>query len=271
MGYKLYMVNDHNMITTICNNIKNSTVRNEHDEPSGFFISNNYCGYIFEKYSKESSVQLLYCICTQKQFKMLQKKSDIDVHDSDDIVKLYTRKGNYYHLHYGKRDLVCTDFSARPNQKEIMDTIIKYYKENKSCVAMITGSPGTGKSIMGILIAKELKGSLCKTYSPISPGDNLENIYNKVNPTKNEPLVVILDEVDVIFHTFQENLIAYHKDIPTEVYNKITWNNLLDDINLKLYPNMILILTSNLNRDAIEEKYDSSFVREKRVNVYANL
>jgi len=162
MGYKLYMVNDCNTITTICKNIKWSTICNEQDEPSGFFISKNYCGYIFEKLNKDSSVNLLYCICTSKQFKELQKKSDVTIKDTDDIIKLYTRKGNYYHLHYGKRDLVCTDFLGRPKQTEIMNSIIEYYKKNRTCVAMISGTPGTGKSIMGILIAKELKGSLCK-------------------------------------------------------------------------------------------------------------
>jgi len=271
MGYRLYMVSDHNTITTICKNVKNSTICNEQDEPSGFFIGWYYCGYIFEKTSKDSAIELLYCMCTKKQLKELQKKSDVFVKETDETIELYTRKGHYYHLHYTKRELICTDFSARESQKEIMTSIIDYYNKKRTCVAMISGQPGTGKSMMGILLAKELKGSLCKTYSPISPGDTLENIYNKVNPTKSKPLIIILDEFDVILHTFQDNLIMLHKDIPTEVYNKITWNNLLDDINLQLYPNLILILTSNMTKQAIEEKYDPSFVREKRVNVFVSL
>jgi DNA replication protein DnaC len=278
-GYTLYIINDYNTITTICKNIKYSTLRNEQDEPSGFFISKKFCGYIFEQLNKDSSVNLLYCLCTATQFKELQKKSDSIITKSDKSIDLYTRKGNYYHLHYVKRDLVCTNFIAksgehsdsRSNQKDIITNIIEYYNQNNTCVIMISGEPGTGKSIMGVLIAKELNGSLCKTYSPITSGDTLENIYNKANPTKLKPLIILLDEFDIILHSFHENKVELHKDVPTEVYNKITWNNLLDDINMKLYPRLILILTSNLDKEQIEAKYDPSYIREGRVNMYVKL
>ena len=63
-----------------------------------------------------------------------------------------------------------------------------------------------------------------------------------------------------------------HKDIPTEVYNKTTWNTLLDDINIKLYPYLIIILTSNLSNSDIDLKYnDTSYIRTGRVNIYHNL
>jgi hypothetical protein len=62
-----------------------------------------------------------------------------------------------------------------------------------------------------------------------------------------------------------------HADMPTEVYNKTTWNTLLDDINIKLYPYVIIILTSNLSKDEIDLKYDPSYIRNKRVNIYHNL
>jgi len=267
-GYTLYIVNDYNVITTICKNIKYSTLRNEQDEPYGFFISKNFCGYI--KQDDDNSVSILYCLCTASQFCKLQKKSD-SISTDDEIINLYTRKGNYYHLHYTKRDLVCTNFIARPKQETAISDIIEYYNQHNTCVSMISGEPGTGKSIMGVLIAKKLNGSLCKTYSPITTGDTLENIYNKANPTKENPLIILLDEFDIILHSFHENKIELHKDIPTEVYNKITWNNLLDDINMKLYPRLILILTSNLYKEQIEKKYDPSYIRDGRVNIYVQL
>ena len=268
-GYTLYIVNDYNVITIICKNIKYSTLRNEQDEPYGFFISKNFCGYIEQ--NTDNSDSILYCLCTASQFKELQKKSDSIVTENDQFINLYTRKGNYYHLHYTKRDLVCTNFIAKPKQEDIISNIIEHYNEHNTSVIMLSGEPGTGKSMMGALIAKKLNGSLCKTYSPITAGDTLENIYNKANPTKENPLVVLLDEFDIILHSFHENKIELHKDIPTEVYNKITWNNLLDDINMKLYPRLILILTSNLYREQIETKYDPSYIRDGRVNMYVKL
>ena len=62
-----------------------------------------------------------------------------------------------------------------------------------------------------------------------------------------------------------------HKNIPIEVYNKTTWNNLFDDINLMLYPNLIVILTTNLTNTLIKEKYDLSYIRKGRVDIIKQL
>ena len=132
---------------------------------------------------------------------------------------------------------------------------------------MISGSPGAGKSAMGILIAKELNGSLCKTYNPTNPGDNLENVYNQVNPTITNPLVLLIDEFDILLESFHNHQVVMHKNIPIEVYNKTTWNNLFDDISIKVYANVIVILTTNLTRETIEKNYDPSYIREKRINL----
>jgi deoxyadenosine/deoxycytidine kinase len=137
---------------------------------------------------------------------------------------------------------------------------------------MISGKQGIGKSTMGILLANKLKGSLCKTYSPIEPGNKLESLYNKVDPTFNNPLIILLDEFDILIDAFHNNNIILHKNIPIEVHNKITWNSLFDDIKLKLYPNIIVLLTSNLSKEDIEKKYkDKSYIREGRINMYHSL
>jgi hypothetical protein len=76
------------VITTICKNIKYSTLRNEQDEPYGFFISKNFCGYI--KQDDDNSVKILYCLCTTSQFCKLQKKGDSISTENDEIINLYT-------------------------------------------------------------------------------------------------------------------------------------------------------------------------------------
>jgi DNA mismatch repair protein MutS2 len=83
--------------------------------------------------------------------------------------------------------------------------------------------------------------------------------------------LLLIDEFDVILDKIHNNKITMHADMPTEVYNKTTWNTLLDDINIKLYPYVIIILTSNLSKDEIDLKYDPSYIRNKRVNIYHNL
>jgi hypothetical protein len=266
-GYTLHVVTQPTTVTTICKSIKCSSMRNEEGEPMDFFVGKYYCGYI----SGMNHEKVLYCLCTDNQFREFKKNNDIIIEETDDIIQLYTRSGTYFYFEYTKRDLVCTHFSPREKQKKIMEKIIKHYKETNVCVAMISGKPGTGKSLIGFLLAKEFKSSFCKTYNPSNPRDTLENLYTKVNPTFDKPLIILLDEVDVIFKAIEDGTIQHHKTSPTEVYNKTTWNSLLDDINFPLHPFVILILTTNLSKKKVMEEYDKSYTRMGRINVYAKL
>uniref|UniRef100_A0A6C0DC19 ATPase AAA-type core domain-containing protein n=1 Tax=viral metagenome TaxID=1070528 RepID=A0A6C0DC19_9ZZZZ len=269
-GYSFYCITENNLITTITKKIKYSTMRDEQDDPSGFFVGKYYIGYILTA-TTEKTTKTLYCLCTRSQFDKLKYKQDEVVKETDIFIDLYVRKGNYWNFMYKQRRLNCTRFIPKPNQQNIIEQVIPFYKDNNRCVIMISGNPGTGKSIMGILIAKEMNGVLCKTYNPTTPGDNLENIYNQVNPTINTPLILLIDEFDILIETFHNKQAKIHDHIPTEVYNKTTYNNLFDDINLTLYPNVVVILTTNLTKEMIEEKYDSSYIREGRVDMIFNL
>lgn len=265
-GYSFYLITEINTITTISKNIKYSIIRDDREDPSGFFIGWYYIGYIFTS-TKDSEKGLLYCLCTSSQFKELNKKKDAIIIETDKFIDLYTKKGSYYYPYYKKRILNCTHIIPNEKQDSIINKIIEYYKLNNKGVFMISGKPGTGKSIMGILLAKILGGSLCKTYNPTIPGDNFENVYNQIDPTINNPLILLIDEFDVIIHSFHTKKLVQHKNISTEVYNKTTWNNLFDDISIKVYANVIVILTTNLTRETIEKNYDPSYIREKRINL----
>jgi hypothetical protein len=100
---------------------------------------------------------------------------------------------------------------------------------------------------------------------------NLNSLYSKVEPTKANPLIILIDEVDIIFNKITIDLFVQHKSIPTEVHDKITWNRLMDHIQAGIYPNVILVLTSNLTRSEICSKYDNSFIRPGRVDSFHNL
>lgn len=268
--FQLYRTFDIDTITTISKNISISTVRDERNEPCCLFIGKYYIGYIY-KSSNNKENNILYCLCTENKFEELKKKKgEIEI-DTDKYIPLYTRRGNNFNFRYGKRKLNCTKFLATDSQKKIINEVSTFYQNNNNCVIMISGRPGTGKSSMGILIAKELNGSLCKTYDPTNPGDYLENVYNQVNPINKNPLILLIDEFDILLHSLHNKLVVLHDNIPTEVSNKTKWNNLFDDFNLKLYPNLIVILTTNLTRKTIEQKYDSSYIRPGRVNFHYNI
>jgi hypothetical protein len=270
-GYSFYNVTDSNVITCISNNIRYSTIRNEDEDPSGLFIGYYYVGYISARLNKESP-GLLYCLSTEKMFKELTKKECISTDETKIVfISLITLKGNYYCRYSRKRDLECSHYLPKENQEQVINDTLDFYNNNNICVTMVYGNPGTGKSIIGLLIAKQLKGSFCKTYNPSFPGDTLENIYDNAQVSKTKPLILLIDEFDIILDRFHNEKIHLHKDIPIEVHNKTTWNSLLDDINIKLYPYLIIILTSNLSESEIKTKYDASYIREGRVNIIHNL
>ncbi len=277
-GFSFYSINNTNLVITISKKIKYATIRNEDNEPSGLFFgfapSENdffhryYFGYIAEGSSKEANAMTLYCLAHPSVFLVLKKKDDVK-QPNDQTIKLLVRVGNYYCLRYKERDLICTHFIPTEKQALIIDQIIDHYTRNQICVGLVCGSPGSGKTALGTLLAKQLSGSLCKTYRPTDPGDNLENIYNKVNPTSKTPLIILLDEFDILLDSFHNTTAKLHKAIHTEVSSKILWNSLFDDIQSKLYPFTIVILTSNLERETLETKYDPSYIRPGRVHVYA--
>jgi Cdc6-like AAA superfamily ATPase len=125
--------------------------------------------------------------------------------------------------------------------------------------------------MISILIAKKLKGELVRTFNPSEPGDSISSLYNQVSPNKNKPLIIVFDEVDIMMDKIYNNKIVPHKHIPIEIQDKSSWNRFFDDINLGLYPYVILVLTSNTFANNIETKYDSSYIRDGRVHVKCEL
>ena len=65
--------------------------------------------------------------------------------------------------------------------------------------------------------------------------------------------------------------IESHKNIPTLVRNKSSWNTLLDKIQLGIYPNIILLLTSNMGIKKINQTLDESYLRQGRMDIIASL
>ena len=269
LGFTVYYTVDKNTILKISNKIEHSAMRSEKNDPAGFFFGRLYCGYITE--TTPEGVQTLYCVCSSNQFNKFTN-TDSSIKTGDKCIKLYTRTGsNYYCLRYKSNNFNCSSFVPRNKQAEILDDVVSYYKKNSRCVLMLTGEPGTGKSFMGILIAKALDGSICKTYKPSEPGDSLRNLYDTVNPTEANPLVVIIDEFDLIIDTIHKTEVECHETIPIEMRNKMSWNTLLDDVNLNIYPFIIVVLTSNLDKSTIINTYEHSYIRPGRVDLYHSL
>ena len=173
------------------------------------------------------------------------------------------RHGSFNNPYYLKRKLKMS-IEPMPKQRIIIDEIQESYCKKGYYIVFIYGQPGTGKSMIPLLMANCVKGMYCSTFRPWLPGDTLCSLYNEAEPTEAKPLILAFDEVDSALVKIHEG-IEQHKNIPIPVANKAGWNHMLDDIQRGLYPHLILILTSN-KEPAFISDMDPSYLREARVD-----
>lgn len=99
--------------------------------------------------------------------------------------------------------------------------------------------------MIGILLAKKLNASIVRSFNPTEPNDNIDNLYSEVNPCEEKPLIIVLDEFDIILKQIHVG-VESHKYMPIQVKDKSSWNIFLDNISLGIYPHIILLLTSKM-------------------------
>ena len=117
-----------------------------------------------------------------------------------------------------------------------------------------------------LLLAKQIGASYCDTWKPTDPGDSLSKVYSTISPDKEKPLVLVLEECDKILFDILSGNIQPHKHIPIQIREKCDWNGMLDKTtDLGFYPHLILILTSNVPIEKINEK-DKSLLRQGRID-----
>ena len=178
---------------------------------------------------------------------------------------LYERAGSYNNLYYRQRK-VLGGFKPRDQQSAIVAQITALMKTKGHAVVDLHGPPGSGKSMIGVLLAQALGGAYCNTHKPWQPGDPLGALHSEAEPSAERPLVVAFDEFDGPLVAIHSRTLAPHKNIPTAVGDKEGWNRMLDEIGRGLYPHIVLLLTSNRDPDFIRS-LDPSFIREGRIDL----
>jgi hypothetical protein len=114
------------------------------------------------------------------------------------------------------------------------------------------------------------------SFNPFEQGDNFASLYTMVNPSSDRPLIIILEEIDCNISKMHSGLIQINKYIPTQIKTKTDWNGFLDKFDRGLYPNVIIIMTTNKSISYFDE-LDPSYLRKGRVdlkikfNIYNNL
>lgn len=287
-----------NKLTQFQKYISYSSIQNN-DEPHGWFIGRYFIGYIHRITDNHSSQKEMYVLTSEKQLKKYVSIKDNDNDgdeagvDEDGVAKLlgcssdidssysidiYEREGSFWALQYVKYQYYPLDYKIRENQQRAVNEMMNVYALKKYCVALLHGPPGTGKSIVSILLAKHLTSlgkevSFVDSFKPWEPNDNFSTLYYHISPTKHKPLIVVIEEVDTVIAKIHEPADAEtatmkkpHQHLPIMLSNKSDWNSFLDKFDRRRYTHVFLILTANNSADFFDA-LDPSYMRQGRVDV----
>jgi hypothetical protein len=230
--------------------------------------------YLYEKTEGNRVVSELALITTKKNFNELianpnetDNKSSIENHESRKV-RLLVADGNAFNSYYNDDRFVLKEDENNPNQAKIISDILDFYKKNNSCSVFISGPPGTGKSTIASLLALKLNAVLCESFDPTLQGYTLEKLKIRANPTKDQPLIILFDEVDEMIGEVHRG-IPRAKLVPIWVRNKRTTTTFLSNMNR--HKHVILIMTSNFSKQQISKKFHPCYLRDGRVDVSATL
>lgn len=139
------------------------------------------------------------------------------------------------------------------------------------CVTFLEGPPGTGKTQTAYVLAAQLNATLVTDFDPTKPGHWLSSIIKMAEPTAKKPLVLVMDEADLIIKNIMDAtpILSPVKWLFIQVYNKKSWNQFLDNLHSR-YAHIYLMMSSNTTLDKMQEEYgdkfDTSLLRIGRVD-----
>ena len=204
---------------------------------------------------------------TNRVTNVLEYKEKVSKNSDTNEIELYTRTGEYKFLRYIQNRIVLDETEFTNQQSMLYNDIRNLYGKQSNIVVFLWGGISVGKTYFSHILTYKMNAGMCFTFRPTDPGDSFEYVYRKASPTKSNPLVVLLDEVDVMITKIHNNEIEQHKKYPISVYDKNTWNLFLDQFDYGIWRNVILIMCSNKSPENIMS-VDSSYLRKGRVHIF---
>ena len=175
-----------------------------------------------------------------------------------------------------KKTMKAVPFRPKKNQRLVIESILKHYNKKHNTVALITGKYGSGKSYIAHLLATKLNKRIvhmCDNINQTRPNEFFVSMYGWVRPSEEEPLIVLIDEVDIIINQIANGNRINHKEFKCEFITKADWNRFFEWFNKGLYPHTIILMTSNKSKQQITSlpNVDPSWLRKGRIDLEFNL
>lgn len=272
-GLFLYIIKNKETCVRAQKRIQNhSSHMTDEDKGYGYSAGYWYLVYIDVSDNDNGNYYTMWFIGTQASFKNLTASADeiqtfqmgIEVEQTKEF-NIFERIGSLHNTWFRKRRMPTMKVVPYSSQESVIEQIKAQYEKTKHVVALICGPPGTGKSMIGLLLANQYKSSFCNTLKPWQPGDTFGSLYSEVEPSAELPMIIGFDEVDTVITKVNYG-IPSHKILTTQIQDKSGWNSFFDTIQRGLYPNVIVIMTSNRSAEYIRS-IDPSYIREKRVDL----
>jgi len=268
-----YIITDQNTVKRIQKRLASKTNTIYNDQAYGVIWDYNLIAHISVNQFEHTNVSLY---CFKETYETLtnevsseNKSVDIDEPPNQKIT-IYDRSGSYSDTYFHKRTVYIRSIQSRESQDTIITNIVGEYNKKTHAVALIHGPPNTGKTTIGMLIAKQLNASYCNSLKPWLPNCTLSQLYTMVEPSEDNPLIIAIDEVDVPLYNIHNGLIKPNEKMPTSMIDKCGWNTFFDNIQRGMYPYLILLLTTNRTPQFINE-LDMCYIRKGRVDIIEEL
>lgn len=243
---------------------------NGKDVLSGFYFCRKFIAFV----DRTQEQEVIYLFATVEHYKLIVDQMEepapalapTPAPARKQTVQVLIRKGSFKNFYYPTLRLDVTHITPLGGQVQVVADILALYEKKGQATIFLHGVTCAGKSTVGYLVAKELKSKFCHSFNPSDPGDQLSVL---VQDAGEDPLVIVLEEVDGLILAIHGNRVERHnKDVPVCVYDKTSWANFLDD--MVFFKNVILLMTSNKSKEEIDA-LDPAYLRRGRVHLSASM